>query len=142
MMNDEIKTRIENCLNTKARFTSSRDTNITLPKEDYELTYKEEVNLNNITREISETAEILFGGKGYSAKLYLRVIKKYKKEEVEILVPFSRFPTKENFGSSWTKSRGNLSSVWECLERGEDKVVDFSDHGLYYKSILTICLPG
>ncbi|MFC2948130.1 hypothetical protein [Virgibacillus sediminis] len=141
-MDQEIKSIIEQCVNLKARFTSSRDTNVILPIEDYDLSYKEKVSLDHITKEISETAQVLFGGKGYSAKLYLRVIKTYNKEQVEMLVPFSRFPTKENFGSSWIKSRGNLSSVWECLERGEDKVVDFSEHDLYYKSVLTICLPG
>ncbi|MFS0667224.1 hypothetical protein AB1L12_04740 [Peribacillus frigoritolerans] len=141
-MNDEIKQVFEKCNNPKSRFSSSRETNITLSLDDYELSDKEKVKLNHITREISETAQTLFGGKNYSAKIYLRIIKKFNDEEVEILVPFSRFPTKENFGSSWIKSRGNLSSVWECLERGKEQVVDFSEQDLYYKSILAICLPG
>ena len=141
-LSDDITEVIKRSIDPNARFTTSRDTNITLEMEDYELTTREKVDLNNVTKVISEIAQKLFGGKGYSAKLYLRVIKNYNNEDVEVLVPFSRFPTKENFGSSWIKSRGNLSSVWECLERGEDKVVDFSKEDLYYKSILTICLPG
>lgn len=142
-MDESIKNVFQKCINPNSRFSSSRDTNVTLPMDDYDLTDNEKVKLNNITREMSETAQVLFGGKGYSSKLYLRVIKQINdKEDIEMLVPFSRFPAKENFGSSWIKSRGNLSSVWECLERGKDQVVDFSEQDLYYKSILTVCLPG
>lgn len=142
-MDENIKNVIQKCINPNSRFSSSRDTNVTLSMDNYDLTDNEKVKLNNITREMSETAQVLFDGKGYSSKIYLRVIKKIDdKESIEMLVPFSRFPVKENFGSSWIKSRGNLSSVWECLEQGENKVVDFSDQDLYYKSILTICLPG
>lgn len=141
-INADIKDIIQKCLDPNMRFSSSRETNVRILMDDYILTDKEKVQLNQITREMSEIAQILFGGRGYSAKLYLRVIKKVNNEEVEILVPFSRFPTKVNFGTSWIKSRGNLSSVWECLERGKERVVDFSDKDLYYKSILAICLPG
>ncbi|MFC6038920.1 hypothetical protein ACFPYN_05565 [Paenisporosarcina macmurdoensis] len=142
-LDEEIQTVIQNCVNPKSRFSSSRETNVKLSLDDYDLTDNEKVKLNHITREISETAEVLFGGKGYSAKLYLRIKKTtIKEQEVEILVPFSKFPTKEGYGSSWIKSRGNLSSVWECLERGKETIVDFSDQDLYYKSMLTICLPG
>lgn len=141
-MNENIQRVIEKCINLNSRFSSSRDTNVKLPIEDYDLTENEKIKLNDITREMSDTAQVLFGGKGYSAKLYLRVIKEVNMNQVEMLVPFSRFPAKENYGSTWIKSRGNLSSVWECLERGNSQVVDFSDQDLYYKSILAICLPG
>lgn len=142
-MNSPMKSVIDKCINPNSRFTSSRDTNVTFSKDDYELIDDEKIKLSEITREINETSQILFGGRGYSAKLYLRVIKNINdKDKVEMLVPFSRFPTKENYGSSWIKSRGNLSAVWECLEKGKEQVVDFSEQDLYYKSILAICLPG
>ncbi|UED72219.1 hypothetical protein [Brevibacillus sp. DP1.3A] len=141
-MDESVQEVVKNCINPISRFSSSRETNVRLNYDDLDLSEEEKIKLCQITMEISGIAQDLFGGKGYTSKLYLRSIKKFRDEEVEALVAFSRFPIKEDFGSSWIKSRGNLSSVWECLEKGHEKIVDISKEGLYYKSFLAICLPG
>lgn len=145
-MSDKNREVITRCIQKKYRASDSRDTSIVFNREDIELSTAEEYELNKVTQEICEIAQILFGGKGFTAKLYLRVEKDViydnLEERTEILTSFSRFPTKDNFGTSWVKTRGKSSKVWDCLDKGESGVYLFEGKGLYYESILSVCLPG
>lgn len=146
-MDTEVKDVIMKCSQKNYRVSESRATSVILKKDDIDLTVEEVVALNKITQEICEIAQILFGGKGYTSKLYLRAVKNIETninmlEQTEILVAFSRFPAKEDFGTSWIKSRGKVSKVWDCIEKGESSVYSFEGENLYYKSILSVCLPG
>jgi hypothetical protein len=144
-MSESQKNMIRRCINPSSRFENSRDTNITIPTEVINLSNISKKKFEQITYEISSLAEYMFGGKGYSAKLYLRISKKYEDNEVELLTSFSRFPLKngKDNGTSWIKTRGNPSIVWECLERGGYKIAHTNERAeLYYNSVLAICLPG
>ncbi|GMK47953.1 hypothetical protein PghCCS26_50830 [Paenibacillus glycanilyticus] len=145
IVSEDDKKIIRRCMDPESRFETSRETNITIPVEHIKLTPAGKEKLQQITYEISALAEYMFGGKGYSAKLYLRVLKPFEDETLEVLTSFSRFPLKESksYGTSWVKSRGNPSIVWECLERGSYKVAHTDTRSeLYYNSVLAICLPG
>lgn len=143
-INDGDKAIINKCINPKYIFNSARDTNITIKSEFLDLDYDKKSKLQSFTKELCELSNKMFGTATYSAKLYLRVVKDFNDKEVELLVPFSRFPIKEanEYGTSWIKSRGNLSIVWDSLEKGNYFIKDVSTEGLYYKSVLAICLPG
>jgi hypothetical protein len=143
---DSEQKMIRRCINPSSRFENSRDTNIRISADNILLSDSSKKKLGQITYELSSLAEFMFGGKGYSAKLYLRVSKiVFEENELEILTSFSRFPLKDgkDNGTSWIKTRGNPSIVWECLERGGYKIAHTNERPeLYYDSVLAICLPG
>jgi hypothetical protein len=143
-VNDKDRTTLLKCINTKYIFNTSRDTNITLKSDCLDLSLEKKAKLQRFTKEICELSNKMFGTSTYSAKLYLRAIKEFNHTDVEILIPFSRFPIKEanEYGTSWVKSRGNLSIVWDSLEKGNYLIKDVSSEGLYYNSVLAVCLPG
>ncbi|MFD2869743.1 hypothetical protein ACFSY7_14715 [Kurthia populi] len=146
-MDEEVQRIIMKCAQKNYRAHEVRATSLVFKYEDIYLTNEEKISLNKITHEICDVAQILFGGKGYTAKLYLRVVKDIpthtdNQQQTEILTAFSRFPAKDTFGTSWIKSRGKGAKVWDCIEKGESNIYSFQEENLYYKSILSVCLPG
>jgi hypothetical protein len=143
-VNEKDREILNKCINPKYIFNSSRDTNITIKSDNLKIDDKKRAKLQGYTKELCELANTIFGTATFSSKLYLRTVKNFAEKEVEILVPFSRFPIKEasEYGTSWIKSRGNLSIVWDSLEKGNYLIKDVSSEGLYYKSVLAVCLPG
>ncbi|WP_203289391.1 hypothetical protein [Metabacillus sp. cB07] len=144
-LTESEKNMISRCINPSSRFENSRETNITISTEKINMSKSGKEKLKQITYELSSLAQYMFGGKGYSAKLYLRISKEFENKDVELLTSFSRFPLNEgkDNGTSWIKTRGNPSIVWECLERGGYKIAHTHERPeLYYDSVLAICLPG
>lgn len=136
----EDQLRIRRSMDVKATFDSSRETNINI--SGLNLTNVEQTKLEDITRHLVTLAEFMFGGKDFSAKLYLRARKLYEESNTEILVAFSKFPLSgsNRYGSSWVKARGDPASVWQCLENSNYIVKPL--HGDYYESPFAVCLPG
>jgi len=131
---------IEKCQNSSTTFDSSRETNI--PISDLQLSNSEREAVEDLTRQLVVLAGYMFGGKDFTAKLYLRVKKAFLNRESEMLVAFSKFPLSgsNKYGSSWVKARGNPATVWQCLENSSYVLRQL--HGEYYESVFAVCLPG
>ena len=99
--------------------------------------------LQDLTRLIVDLSSILFGGRHYSAKLYLLVRMDFDNEPLELLVSFARYPPdlKNVFGSSWLRSESPVL-VWQALIEGRTQLADTSSLELGYERLLTVCLPG
>ncbi len=144
-LDEQSKQILKNCINETKVFENSRETNIRIPK----LNLDEEIIklLHESTHKIVDLCRYLFAGHDFTAKIYLRTLTQFEEKDVEILTSFSKYPvdmmsSKNIFGTSWVKARGNPSIIWKCLESGKTQHVKKENMGRYYDSTLTMCLPG
>ncbi|TKH01455.1 hypothetical protein FC682_23105 [Peribacillus simplex] len=143
-LSTEKQNHLKKCLESSL-INHSRETSIII--EEIELDNTQREKLQDLTYQIVNLSELMFEEKGFSAKLYLRVKKELEGKELEILTSFSSFPMKgiTQYGTSWVKTRGMLSIVWDCLEKGGYLIRDTSTPyyvASKYESVLAICLPG
>jgi hypothetical protein len=138
--NDAVNT-IRKCIQPSMHVVSSRETNIGISK--LRISEAKREKLQEVLQQVVSVSRHLFDSYDFSAKLYLRVRKEYENNVVNLLVSFSRYPLKGEggYGTSWVQARGNPSIVWQCLEKGDYLVQSKKDLGLYYDSVLAICLP-
>ena len=66
---------ISGCLDPSKTFSSSRETNVTIGDLNVEASERDQ--LESITRQLVSLSSYMFGGKDFTAKLYLRARKSY-----------------------------------------------------------------
>jgi hypothetical protein len=144
-LDEESLQAIRRSLDSNASFSEEdvKSSIVTIPKLN--LPEEKERRLHEVTKQIAKVGHFLFGGKDVSAKIYLRVLKEFEGKTAEVLVAFSRYPSRSGpvpNGSSWAWNPATPALVCRARTTGSTVVGPATHYDEEFDAVVAICLPN